>query len=173
MVRRLITAAIGLAVVAAYGPELSACGDKFLLFGRSVGYQDLLRASRPGAILIYSSSDSQQNPLQDSRFGALLDLAGHRYRTVKDQKALEQALAERRFDLVLADPVGIREVAGYIDASSSVVIVPVLAGASKADRESFERQYGSIVRLPAHARQVVDAIDKAMKLRQRRLTSKT
>jgi hypothetical protein len=170
-----IKSGIAAVIVATFlATDLSACGDKFLLLGRSVGYKDLLRAQRPGTILIYTGADSDQNPLQHPRFAALLDLAGHRYRTVRNPQMLGQAMTERKFDLVLADQSETRQLAQYLGTNSEAVLVPVLAGGTKADAKAIERQYGCVIRFAAkaQARDIVDALDKAMKLRLRRLPTR-
>ena len=145
-------------------PELMACGDKFLLLGRSVGYDQVQKASRPGTVLIYSSS-SLPKAFSDGQFAALMEIAGHHQRSVADRQALARALSTGKVDLVLADPMVSRDIAETVRSSSSALVVPVLSNAAAAQRAEFGRDFRCVLALPANARRVIDTLDKAMKLK--------
>lgn len=154
-------------IVCANVADLTACGDKFLLLGRAVGYDKILKASRPGTVLIYSSP-TLPPAFGDGRFSALMELAGHHQRLVADAQALEHALATGNIDLVLVDAALSADIADHVHASSSALVVPVASGMSGARRSELERKFGCVLTLPANARQVVELIDKAMALRAKR-----
>jgi hypothetical protein len=156
------------AVVAAVGlinRDVSACGDKFLLLGRSVGYQSLLKASKPGSLVLYSTPGLPK-PFTDGRFDAVMDVAGHRLSTVSDRAALERALASGKIDLVLADPTTSRQIGAFVNTSTALV-VPILVDAAASQRALLEKEFGCVMPL-AEPRKVIDALDKAMKLHARK-----
>jgi hypothetical protein len=165
MVARILAAVAALAVIAV--AELSACGDKFLLIGRPIGYNELHKAARPGNILIFSGTSTQTNPLSDRRLAALLDVAGHRYRAVKTREELDKAFSEQKFDLILINAGSAPEIAAR-EPSTTPLVVPVVTDAKKSERSAIERRFGIVLRFPATPRQVVDTLDKAMKLRASR-----
>jgi hypothetical protein len=165
MVARILAAVAALAVIAV--ADLSACGDKFLLIGRPIGYNELLKAARPGNILIFSGTSTQTDLLSDRRLPALLDVAGHRYRAVKTREELDKAFSEQKFDLILINSGSAQEIAAR-EPSTTAVIVPVIGSAEKRETAAIKRRFGIVLRFPATPRQVVDTLDKAMKLRASR-----
>jgi vacuolar-type H+-ATPase subunit F/Vma7 len=166
MSRWFVAVAVGF-IVCAHVADVRACGDKFLLLGRSVGYDKILKASRPGTVLIYSTP-ALPAAFGDGRFSALMELAGHHQRSVGDAEALEHALATGKIDLVLVDAALSADIADHIRASSTALVVPVASGVSGARRSELERKFGCVLTLPADARRVVEVIDKAMTLRAKR-----
>jgi ABC-type amino acid transport substrate-binding protein len=170
--RTLLLAAVGLAAIGFSERDLSACGDKFLLLGRSVSYGNLLKSSKPGNVVLYSTPKLPP-AFGDGRFDLLMTVAGHHLAIVSDRPALHSALATGKVDLVLADGVVSRAIADDVSASSAAVIVPILVDAAASERASFEKDFGCILRLPSDSRKVIDALDRAMKLRARRAAPHT
>jgi vacuolar-type H+-ATPase subunit F/Vma7 len=166
MSRWFVPAAVGF-IVCAHAADVGACGDKFLLLGRSVGYDNILKASRPGTVLIYSTP-ALPPAFGDGRFAALMELAGHHQRSVGDAQALEHVLATGKIDLILVDAALSADIADQIRGSSTALVLPVASGVSGARRSELERKFGCVLTLPADARKVIDVIDKAMALRARR-----
>src|SRR4051812_19506846 len=104
MSRYLVIAAVVGSMLATIGPDLSACGDKFLLVGRSLRYKQAFASAHPSSIVAYAPSGSRVRDLmKEHGFAALLTFAGHSVRVVDGREALGQALAGGRVDLVLAD----------------------------------------------------------------------
>jgi hypothetical protein len=163
----LLASSIVVAVFGTCTGDLSACGDKFLLLGRPTGYQQLLKASRPAVILVYSTP---QLPavFNDGRFGTVMEIAGHHSLTVNDRSMLARTLTSSRVDIVLADPAISRAIATDVQAASKAFLIPVLANGSSSERSQLEKQFGAILRLPADALTVVHDLDKAMKMKAKR-----
>jgi len=170
MFRRILFTGSLLVALVLTDRNLSACGDKFLVLGRSVGYQSLLKASKPGSVLLYQTA-TLPKPFSDGKFNLVMDVAGHRLSTVSDQAALKHALANGRIDLVLADPATSRLIGEIVNTSSTAMIVPILTDSGAAERATFVKEFGCILRLPADPRAVIDALDKAMKLRAKRVVA--
>ncbi len=78
---------------------LQACGEGMFSTGNGLAYQGYL-APRPAAILVYSSPD--ESGLQRAELHQGLQQAGHSVVVVESDEELRMALAERRFDVVLA-----------------------------------------------------------------------
>jgi hypothetical protein len=173
MTRRiLLLTALVIVSIGISDRSLSACGDKFLMLGRSIGYSNLLKASKPGTLVLFSTPQLP-SAFSDGRFDLLMEVAGHHLTTVSDRHMLERALASGKVDLVLADSAVSREIGGYVNTASAALVVPILADTGPADRAMFEKEFGCILRLPTDSRKVIDALDKAMKLRAKRAAART
>ena len=170
--RTLLLAVFATAAIGLSERPLSACGDKFLVLGRSVGYDKMLRASKPGRVLLYSTP-TLPSVFTNGRFDLLMTVAGHHLDTVSDRRTLERKLATGEIDLVLADPLVSRDIAPDVGRASRASVVPILTNAAPSDRVAYEKEFGCILRLPADARRVIDTLDKAMKLRAHRAVAHT
>jgi len=170
MFRTVLVTGFLLAALVLTDRNLSACGDKFLVLGRSVGYQSLLKASKPGTVVLYNTA-SLPKSFRDGAFDLLMNVAGHQLRTVSDRTSLEKALAGGKIDLVLADMVTSREISASVNTSSTAVVVPLVMNTNSSERAAFEKEFGCMLRLPADARKVIDALDQAMKLRAKRFAA--
>jgi hypothetical protein len=166
MFGRILFTGFLLVALALSDHNVSACGDKFLVLGRSVGYKSLLKASKPGSLVLYRTP-SLPKPFTDGRFDVVMDAAGHRLSTVSDQTTLKRELATGTIDLVLADPTISREIGRLVNTSSTALIVPILVDSAVNQRTVLEKEFGCVMPL-AEPRKVIDALDKAMKLRAKR-----
>jgi hypothetical protein len=164
---RKLSVAVVVFTVLLRASDLTACGDKFSLVGRSVGYDKLLKASRPGTVLIYSGS-TLPRAFSNGQFGALMEIAGHRQRTAADRPALERSLLGGTIDLVLADPSASGDIADLVRTSGSTVIIPVVSAPSRAQRAALQEKFGFVLTLPADPLKVLDVLDKAMAVKARR-----
>lgn len=169
MFGRILFTGFLLAALAASDQSLTACGDKFLVLGRSVGYKSLLKASKPGSVVLYSTP-SLPKPFTDGRFEAVMDVAGHRLSTVSDQTALRRALAGGKIDLVLADPTASRQIGELVKISSTALVVPILLDDAARQQTVLEKEFGCVMPLAA-PRKVIDALDRAMKLRAKKFAA--
>ena len=165
MFGRILLTGILLTALALSNQNVSACGDKFLVLGRSVGYKSLLKASKPGSLVLYKTP-SLPKPFSDGGFDVVMDAAGHQLSTVSDATALRRALASGKIDLVLADPATSSQIAALVN-SSTALFVPILIDSAVSQRPALEKEFGCVMPL-AEPRKVIDALDKAMKLRAKR-----
>jgi hypothetical protein len=168
MSRYLVAFIVG-SMLATVGPDLSACGDKFLLVGRSLRYKQAFASAHPSSIVAYAPAGSQVRELMKQQgFAALLTFAGHNVRVVEGQEALGQALADGRVDLVLADVQNGPELQrGLADKRSRPLFAPIVFNASKSVGAGIERQYGCAIRMPARAVDALAAVEEAIKLHDR------
>ena len=150
-------------------PDLSACGDKFLLVGRSLRYKQAFASTHPSSIVAYAASGSPVGELVNQQgFAALLTFAGHNVRVVDSTKALGQALNNSRVDLVLADVQNGPELQrGLAGVRSHPLLVPIVFNASRSASASVEQQYGCVIRIPSRAIDALAAVEEAVKLHTR------
>jgi hypothetical protein len=167
MSRPILLTVFLLTALGLFDRSLSACGDKFLVLGRSVGYQSLLKASKPGSLVLYRTPSLPKVFSNGGGFDLVMDVAGHRLSTVSDPSALGRALASGKIDLVLADPATSRQIGAVVNTSSTALVVPILVDGAAGQRTVLEKEFGCVMPL-AEPRKVIDALDKAMKLRAKR-----
>lgn len=167
MFGRILFTGFLLAALAASDQSLSACGDKFLVLGRAVGYGSLLKASKPGSVVLYRTPGLPKVFSNGGGFDLVMDAAGHRLSTVSDSSALQRALASGKIDLVLADPATSRQIGAVVSTSSTALVVPILVDGAAGQRAVLEKEFGCVMPL-SEPRKVIDALDKAMKLRAKR-----
>ena len=134
-------------VVAAY-----PCGDKLLLLMRSPRYQE---NARPASILAYAPSASQTAELVAAGdFRQALGKAGHHLQVVESTNALRSALD--------SDGKTVQ------DASVDAFLLPVVDAHSPTDVRSAEQNYKVIIRAPDKNGHHLDAIQKALQLKDKR-----
>jgi hypothetical protein len=107
VMRRGITVAVLLVASIGAPDTLFACGDKFVMVGRGVRFQHAYAAIHPASILVLLPPKSLKNAaVRDSRLQNALKMAGHRLELAQPE-TLADALRQRRFDIVLADPADV------------------------------------------------------------------
>jgi len=169
MSRPILLTVFMVTALGSFDRNLSACGDKFLVLGRSVGYRSLLKASKPGTVVLYTTP-TLPKPLTDGHLDAVMDVAGHHFSTVSNQTALERVLATGKIDLVLADPATSRQIGAFVNTSSTALVVPILVDRGASQRAVLEKEFGCSMPL-GEPRKVIDALDKAMKLRAKKVAA--
>ena len=154
-------------VLAVGGPRLFACGDKFLMNGRIAAYAQMMKAAKAGILLVnFAPGSDAAVAFKKADVSLLLTIAGHKFKIETDRAGFDTALASGNNDLALADsrPLDLwPHRSTHPRAPSSCPSWPV---ESLKQRSAFEKQFGSAVRLPAGDREVVDMLDKAMKVRR-------
>lgn len=124
------------------------CGDKFLVKNKNVTKAQCLLSGRPGAILIYQSSNDEatEKALGKSTQRALINI-GHEVDVVESQAAFEDALKNESYDVVLAWYAQVDAAEGILRAAGkSAHIVPVVAKANEAEVVSAKARFGSVIK---------------------------
>jgi hypothetical protein len=102
MKRRIGPVALVAAAILLTGPNLFACGEKYLVAGRGTRYQRP-KNFRAASILIYANpSSGLEAALQTLPVESVLKREGHRATTVANAEQLSAILTAGRFDVVLA-----------------------------------------------------------------------
>ena len=149
--------------------HIEACGDKFLLLGRSLKYRQTIAAAHPARVLLYTTAGSSAGQTDSNRqFAALLTLAGHTVKVADSPQSLSRALDSGRFDLIvveLADGPYVRQVIARQSGVS--VVVPLIGKTTRADEAALKREYGVLLKKSAGPREAVSALDRALQSTRR------
>ncbi len=153
------------------GMSASACGDKLLVLGRGVRFQN---DTQPASILIYLRSGSPASAaVGDPKFQSTLRDAGHKLRAVGSRQEVDEALKTGRYDILLvdvADAPALEQTAH--SATSKPVLLPVVYNGTKAEAAAAEKHYRCVLKAPGRTGHYLAAIDKAMELKSNRNSSK-
>jgi hypothetical protein len=166
MTRRIAVAAGVLAAVSLCSEGLSACGDKFLLFGRGVRFQRAYAAIHPAAILIVVPPKSVKNAaVRDSRLQSALTMAGHRVDVVKPVN-LAEALARFRYDIILAERTDAMSISEGLPAGPrKPAVVGVLEEGAAGDLAAARQRLDGVLKTPQPLKEILSLFDDVMKTR--------
>ena len=127
----LTRVAVAALVALAFGGDLLACGDKFLVGSRGTRYQRPKNA-RAATILIYAAPESElAAALKKVKADSVFKHEGHRATTVQSLDQLSTVLAGGRFDVVLAASSESQAVANLVGAGLDAAVVVGLDGRPK------------------------------------------
>ena len=157
----------GLALAASGSQAVSACGDKFLLVGRGVRFEQAYAAIHPASILIVLPAKSVKSAaVRDSRLLTALKNAGHKVEVVQ-QPAVANALSRSRHDIILverADAVALNEMAPPA-GQAKPSIVGVLEDPSPSALTDARRQLEYVLPTPTSLGRILNLMDDVMKAR--------
>ena len=142
------------------GPNLSACGDKFLVVSRGTRFQ---RAAplRNATILLYANPASGMPQMIGSLSAdATLKKAGYRPTTVSSADEFDKALARGGWNLVVADVADMPSVQPKLRGVAALAVVP-----SSDDIKNAKRQYQCVLKSPTRTQALLDAVDEALSTR--------
>lgn len=164
----------GLLLLPAASTDLLACGDKFLVASRGTRFQRAKVARQPANILVYSNPASAlPKSLEKAEVDETLRKAGYRPTSVSDAAALDRALRQGGWDLVIADVADGVAVRGRIQGSSSPpMIVPVVYRGTGSEIAQAKRDYPRVLKGPLKSQAFLDEIDDALALREKLLQAK-
>jgi hypothetical protein len=158
----------GLVVAAAASLAVSACGDKFLLVGRGVRFEQAYAAIHPATILIVVPAKGVKSAaVRDSRLVSALKNAGHKVEVVQQPVNLAEALSRARRDIILverADAAALHDMdspAGQVKPS----IVGVLEDPSPSALTDAKRQLEYVLPTPTSLARILNLMDDVMKAR--------
>lgn len=79
-----------------------ACGEGQFNMGQGMRYQGYL-APRPATVLVYDDAGGGTDSAERAKLYKGLEMAGHRVTVVQDADAFSKAVADKRYDVVIAD----------------------------------------------------------------------
>lgn len=128
MNKSAVVSAILLVVSAGVADQAQACGEGQFNMGQGMRYQAYL-APRPATVLVYADAGSS---IDQIKLYKGLEQAGHRVTVVTDGKALAEAMAAKRYDVVIANfaQVGAVESTGAA-AAAKPLLLPVVARSAR------------------------------------------
>jgi hypothetical protein len=165
MKRRIGPVALVAAAILLTGPNVFACGEKYLVAGRGTRYQRP-KNFRAASILIYANpSSGLEAALQKLPVESVLKREGHRATTVANAEQLSAVLTAGRFDVVLAassDAPAVEKLVGG-RPDSPIVLSFCVKGHEQPVAE------GAVCSLsaPPKEHRLLEAIDKAVERHDR------
>jgi len=165
--RKRLGIALVVVAFAASAPQAIACGDKFLLLGRSLRYEEAYAAKHPASVLLYldpSTGFATVGP----EVVKLLQKAGHKPVAVENRAALVAALKERPFDVIFSDISDLDAVdAAAGAAKSKAVVLAVIYAPSATDKEAAEKKYSCVLSAKGKDRHFLAVVNEVMRLREK------
>src|SRR5262245_49455485 len=121
--RRVVSLALVAVLGAGAASRAVACGEVMLHMGGALRYRVSMQ-HHPARILLYAGSSEQS--ARASEFEKSLAKAGHEVTTIQTPPALAQALAERRFDVIITLAANLPEIHAQIARSArEPALIPV------------------------------------------------
>lgn len=146
--------------------DLLACGDKFLVVGRSTRFQRASVPRPPAAILVYADPASNlPAALANVPIEATLSKAGYRPTTVSSAEEFDRAMRRGGWDLVLVDVAESRGLNGRVPGDNAPAVLPVVYNPTGTEWKQARRQYPSVLRTPTKTQAFLDTVDEALSLR--------
>jgi hypothetical protein len=146
-----------------------ACGDKLMLVMGSRSSQ--IRPTHPAAILAYPGRSASAAVIRQFQSEPAFKKAGHRFQLVEDSAGLDTALKAGKYDLVVVDVANANGLSQQVSlAPSKPVLLPVAFKASKEEQSAAQKRYHCLLKAPGNAENYLDAIDRAMELRLKRVS---
>jgi ABC-type amino acid transport substrate-binding protein len=171
--QRLIFASVLFLAASSMWTVVDACGDKFLMVGRSGRFNQAYAAIYPATILLYAPAGRAASvAILDPKFQSSLTRAGHRIEVVKTEEQAVQMLQAGRFDLVLSDAAD----ADALKARAAVsptqpTVMPVLINQTKADAEAIKTRYQCELKPSDRPGRYLSTIDTEMQRRVKQRAS--
>ena len=145
--------------------DLLACGNKFLVASRGTRFGKVAVARQEAAILVYANPDSSMpQAIGDVPVEMILLQAGYLPTTVSDTAALDEALSQGGWDLVLADLDDSTALSVRLSDDNAPMIVPVLYQPTRTDMAQAKKDYESVLKAPFKSRRFLETIDDAVAL---------
>lgn len=166
--RKTLVAGLALSLLASSGVDLSACGDKFLVFSRGTRYQTAAAARRPANILVYANpSTTLPKALEKASVDATLRKAGYRPTSVSAPADLEAAIKQGGWDIVVADLADSPSLRGRFQGKTAPMVVPVVLNATGTELAQAKKEFERVLKGPIKSQAFLEAIDDAISLRDK------
>jgi CheY-like chemotaxis protein len=160
--RVLVALALLLSGIGTAGVVL-ACGDKFLLPSRGTRFQQAPPDRAAAAVLLYANPASAlPAALTKLSVDAALRKVGYRPTMVSSLDALERALTQGGWDVIVVDLADSGSIRSRGQGRPAPVVVPVAQNASSEQVAAARKQYGHVLKSPSRSQAFVEAIDDAL-----------
>jgi hypothetical protein len=157
-----------LAVVGSHPQTVSACGDKFVVVGRGVRFEQAYAAIHPASILIVLPTKNVKSAaVRDSHLLTALKMAGHHVEVVQQPANLADVVGRSRRDIILveqADASALRDIAGPA-GQPKPTIVGVMENPSSSAVADARTQFEYVLATPSPLARILNLMDDVMKAR--------
>lgn len=146
--------------------DLLACGNKFLVPSRGTRFGKVAVARQEATILVYANPTSTMaKAMGEVPVEMVLLQAGYLPTRVSDPTALNQALEQGGWDLVLADLGDSEALRWQLDGDDAPMVVPVLYEPTKSAMAQAKKDYGRAIKAPFKSQRFLETIDDAVAMR--------
>jgi hypothetical protein len=145
----------------------SACGDKFLLLGRSIRYEEAYAAKHPATVLVYSNPASGFSAVS-GEVAAVLRKAGHKPVTAEGSAGLSEAARSGSLDVALADFADVDAVTAALrEAGSKAVVVGVVYNPTGNELEAARKRYTCLVKAKGKDKHFLAVVNEVVRSREK------
>jgi hypothetical protein len=164
--------AVFLLACVVFAPNTFACGDKFVVFGQGVRFQQAYAAAHPGNILVYLKPGSKwTTPENRERLLMVLRMVGHRAQAVSTLEELRAAAATAKYDVVLAELSTSAETTGtIINLNVRPTMIPMVFEPTRQELKEIEKQKGCTVAVSRRSHELLSVINAVMEQRTKGVT---
>ena len=161
---------LAMLVVQPVGANLQACGDKFLMIGKGAKFRQAYAAIYHASVIVFvQPGRGAAKAIQDPRLLADLKQAGHRVSVVENERALSNALASDRVDVLLTDAADADRLAVQADsAPTRPRVLPVMLKPSKEEAKVIEARFQYLLTSGDRSLKYLSVIDETMKARKKK-----
>jgi hypothetical protein len=146
-------------------PNAFACGDKFLLLGRSIRYEEAYAAKHPASVLLYLEPSTGFAKVGQEVF-KVLQKAGHKPLAVETKAELEKAFKSATFDVVFTDMADLEAMSADVAAAGShAVVLAVIYAASETEKKTAGKKYSCLLPAKGKDRHFLAVVNEVMRLR--------
>ena len=157
--KRVVVAFI---LLAAWAASVHACGDKFLVLGRTVRQNQITPANLKARVLIFQQA---ANPSRTAIQGTLKGF-GHQVDTAADTQQLTDALKANKYDIVVTDYSQAADVAGKVEAAASdATVLPLVEETNEADLKAAKSQYSAVLKVPTKPTKLLSTVTETLEKR--------
>lgn len=136
-----------------------ACGDKFLVWGRTARPDQVTKPMISARVLILQQVAS---PVYTNIHGTLKGF-GHEVQTVATSQELTEALKSGNFDIVVADYAEASSAVAAVEAAASEsVVLPLVDGKNEADLKAAKAQYHVVLKTPPKTNELLDMVARTL-----------
>lgn len=151
------------------GPNVLACGDKYVVFGQGVRFQRAYAAAHPASILVYLKPGSKwTTPENRERLLTALRMVGHRPDAVTTLDEMHAAVSTNRYDIVLTEFATLAEATEAL-AGTAVrpTVVPMVFDPSRREMAAIEKENSCAVQVTKRSHELMTVINTVMDQRGR------
>ena len=165
--RKLLDAALLLAVSGLLSTTAFACGDKLVLSIGNLRFRQVNESPRPASILAYTPGNSRVaevvKELEQQSAGKRVGLT---FYSLDDPGRLDEVLRAQKYDLLLVDAGDADNLQRHAQSvPSKPVVLPVVYQSSKSAAAEAEKRFHCVLTAPNSAGRYLSAIDRAMEFK--------
>lgn len=145
------------------GPTVLACGEKFLVPGRSSVFQRTPADRGLSNVLVFASAGSElARTLDQLKVEASIRKAGYRPTVVTSVDALDKAADAQGWDVIMIDLADGPVVRNLAAGATLPMLLPVVQKASGVQLSQARSQFSMVLKSPSRNQDFLDALDDAV-----------